>query len=230
MPTPVRTTRNYFAALAAIQQTLGASREQAREIWLSLKQRSGIAPSVGAIRQIPRRSRASLKGAATKRLKAEPPAKPTIPTPKPKQPAKIIQIGPDGIRYVVGVIPPEQERPPAAEKQREPVKLRKPPAPISIPPGEPAPIQERLPRNKFERLLWQRKVPYMSGETARLAAKLWRSPKQQQRLADLIAKAHRSIAKLGRVTDNVREALRKFIASVDWPEGVWFSFLKPLYA
>ena len=229
MPTPIRTTRNYFAALAEIQKTLGASREQAREIWSSLKQRSGVAPSVGAIRQIPRRSRPALKGIATRRLKAKTQAKPAIPI-KPKQPAKIIQVGKDGIRYVVGVIPPEQERPPAAEKQREPVKLRKPPAPISFPPGEPAPIQERLPRNKFERLLWERKVPYMSGEAARLAARIWRSPQKQALLADILQKAHKSISRNGFVSTSVRKALRKFIASVDWPEGVWFSYLKILYA
>ena len=229
MPTPIRTTRNYFAALAEIQKTLGASREQAREIWSSLKQRSGVAPSVGAIRQIPRRSRPALKGIATRRLKAKTQAKPAIPI-KPKQPAKIIQVGKDGIRYAVGVIPPEQERPPAAEKQREPVKLRKPPALISIPPGEPAPIQERLPRNKFERLLWERKVPYMSGEAAKLAARIWRSPEKQKRLANILQKAHRSIARFGFVSDSVKKSLSDFIKSIEWSEGVWFGFLKTLYA
>ena len=231
MPTPVKTSRNYFAALAAIQQTLGASRDQAREIWLSLKQRSGVAPSVGAIRKIPKRSRPALKAAATRRLKAEPPAKPTIPTPKPKQQAKIIQIGPDGIRYVVGIIPPTPERPPAATAARtEPIRLRKPPAPEPRPVAEVASISERKPRNKFERQLWMRKLPYLSGEAAKLAAKLWRSPKKQAQLADILQKAYRSIAKFGKVSDNARELLRKFVASADWPEGVWFAFLKTLYA
>ena len=230
MPTPVKTSRNYFTALAEIQRTLGASREQAREIWLSLKQRSGVAPSVGAIRQIPRRSRPALKSAATRRLKAKVQAKSAIPpTPKPKQPAKIIQIGPDGIRYVVGVIPPTPERPPTGQP-KEPIKLRKPPAPPAMPVAEAAPITERKPRNKFERLLQDRKVPYMSGEAARLAARLWRSPQKQARLADILQKAHKSIAKSGFVSESVRKSLRKFIASADWPEGVWFSYLKILYA
>ena len=231
MPTPIRTTRNYFAALAEIQKTLGASREQAREIWQSLKQRSGVAPSVGAIRQIPRNSRPALKAAATKKLKREKQAKIAAPAPKPKpkQPAKIIQIGPDGVRYVVGVIPPEPERPPAIQRT-EPIQLRKPPAPQPIPIAEAAPIQERKPRNRFEQLLQERDVPYLSGEAAKLAAQLWRSPQKQKKLANILRQAHRSIASSGRVADSVRDALSKFIRSVNWPDSNWFSFLRTLYA
>mgnify|MGYP005861125357 CR=1 FL=1 len=229
MPTPVKTSRNYFTALAEIQRTLGASREQAREIWLSLKQRSGVAPSVGAIRQIPRRSRPALKGIATRRLKAKTQAKPAIPI-KPKQPAKIIQIGPDGVRYVVGVIPPAEPERPSAVKRTEPIKLRKPPAPPAMPLADAAPIQERKPRNKFEQLLQERDVPYLSGEAAKLAAQLWRSPQKQKKLANILRQAHRSIASSGRVADSVRDALSKFIRSVNWPDSNWFSFLRTLYA
>lgn len=231
-------SRNYFQVRAEIQRRFGASREQAEYIYRSLKERYGTAPSIGQVRSVPKASRPAYKAAATRRIKAE--EKRLAPEPKPRavsKPVPVIATDPSGLRYVVDVIgapkagAPQRKPAPEASPAPAPVIHRKPPKPAPREfTGEPAPIQERLPRNRFERLCWERKIPYVKGDAAKIAAKAWRQPEQQRALADALKGCYASIARVGYVSDKQRERLRAVLDT--FPSGkewMFYGFLRQFY-